>query len=154
MSRADERGGHTSAGSWRTASSANALSRSLVECRADEPPPLPENAKLKVIGKPLPRLDAVQKVTGKARYTFDVQLPGMLYARRVVSSVPHARVVAIDTSAAEKYPGVRAVHVLDRQLQSAQLRDPNVEAKARYPVVRYLGQPLAAVAADSAARRR
>jgi xanthine dehydrogenase YagR molybdenum-binding subunit len=116
---------------------------------ADEPPPLAENAKLKVIGQRLPRMDAVQKVTGKARYTFDVQLPGMLYARRVVSSIPHGRVVAIDTSAAEKYPGVRAVHVLDRQLQSAQLRDPNVEGKARYPVVRYLGQPLAAVAAES-----
>src|SRR4029453_175964 len=116
---------------------------------ADEPPPLPENAKLKVIGQPVPRFDAVQKVTGKARYTFDVQLPGMLYARRVASSVPHARVVAIDTSAAEKHPGVRAVHVLARQPQSAQLRDPNVEAKARYPVVRYLGQPLAAVAAES-----
>ena len=58
----------------------------------DEPPPLPPNAELQVIGKPCPRLDAVQKVTGKARYTFDVQLPGMLYARRVVSTVPHARI--------------------------------------------------------------
>src|SRR4051812_21696056 len=47
---------------------------------ADEPPPLPENAKLSVIGKPLPRFDAIQKVTGDARYTFDVRLPGMLYA--------------------------------------------------------------------------
>lgn len=116
---------------------------------ADEPPPLPENAKLKVVGKSLPRFDAVQKVTGRARYTFDVQLPGMLYARRVVSTVPHARVVSIDTSAAEKHPGVRAVHVLDRQLMNAQLRDPKAEGKARYPMVRYLGQPLAAVAAES-----
>ena len=40
------------------------------------------------------RLDAVQKVTGKARYTFDVQLPGMLYARRVVSTLAHARVIS------------------------------------------------------------
>src|SRR4029079_16352956 len=75
----------------------------------DEPPPLPENANLNVIGKPLPRFDAIQKVTGEARYTFDGRLPGMLYARRVVSTVPHARVIAIDTSAAEQYPGVRAV---------------------------------------------
>jgi xanthine dehydrogenase YagR molybdenum-binding subunit len=114
----------------------------------DEPPPLSENASLRVIGKRLPRLDAVQKVTGRARYTFDVQLPGMLYARRVVSSIAHGRVLEIDTSAAERYPGVRAVHVLDRQLQTAQLRDPSAE-KPKYPIVRYLGQPIAGIAAIS-----
>src|SRR5262249_9945363 len=43
----------------------------------DEPPPLPPNASLKVIGQPISRFDGVQKVTGKARYTFDVQLPNM-----------------------------------------------------------------------------
>src|SRR5688500_20391495 len=69
---------------------------------ADEPPPLPESAKLKSIGRSIPRLDAVQKVTGRARYTFDIQLPGMLYARQVISTVPHARVKSIDTSAAER----------------------------------------------------
>src|SRR5262245_42224086 len=115
----------------------------------DEPPPLPPNASLKVIGQPRSRCDSVQKVTGKARYTFDVQLPNMLYARRVVSEVPHARVLAIDTSAAERHPGVRAVHVLDRQLQMAQLRDASAERGQRYPIVRYLGQPLAAVAAET-----
>jgi xanthine dehydrogenase YagR molybdenum-binding subunit len=116
---------------------------------ADEPPPWPENAKLSAVGKSIPRFDAVQKVTGHARYTFDVQLPGMLYARRVVSTVPHARIKSIDTSAAEKYPGVRAVHVLERTLGSAQLRDPKAEAGNRYPAVRYAGQPLAAVAAET-----
>ena len=115
----------------------------------DEPPPLPKNEELSVIGKPVPRMDAVLKVTGRARYTFDVQLPGMLYARRVVSPVPHARITSIDTSAAEKYPGVRAVHVLERTLGSAQLRDPKAEAGIRYPIVRYAGQPLAAVAAET-----
>jgi len=64
----------------------------------DEPPPLAENATLHVIGERLPRLDATQKVTGRARYNFDVQLPGMLYAMRVVSTVPHARILDIDTS--------------------------------------------------------
>src|SRR5215813_9743880 len=115
----------------------------------DEPPPLPANASLKVIGQPIARFDGVQKVTGKARYTFDVQLPNMLYARRVVSEVPHARVLAIDTSAAERHPGVRAVHVLDRQLQMAQLRDASAERGQRYPIVRYFGQPLAAIAAET-----
>ncbi|HXJ37855.1 MAG TPA: hypothetical protein VNH18_01180, partial [Bryobacteraceae bacterium] len=52
----------------------------------DEPPALPENAKLSSIGKSVHRFDAAEKVTGRARYTFDVQLPGMLYARRVVST--------------------------------------------------------------------
>jgi xanthine dehydrogenase YagR molybdenum-binding subunit len=117
---------------------------------ADEPPELPGNAELQVIGKPVPRADAVQKVTGAARYTFDVQLPGMLHARCVASTVPHARIKSIDTSAAEEYPGVRAVHVLERILMSAQLRDPSVEANERYPIVRYAGQPIAAVAATTA----
>lgn len=115
----------------------------------DEPPPLPENAKLKSIGKPVSRLDGVEKVTGRARYTFDVRLPGMLWARRVVSPLPHARIKSIDTSAAERYPGVRAVHVLERLLASAQLRDPKAEQGNRYPTVRYAGQPIAAVAADN-----
>jgi xanthine dehydrogenase YagR molybdenum-binding subunit len=115
----------------------------------DEPPPLPENAKLKSIGKPVSRLDGVEKVTGRARYTFDVQLPGMLWARRVVSPLPHARIKSIDTSAAERYPGVRAIHILERLLASAQLRDPKLEQGNRYPTVRYAGQPIAAVAADS-----
>src|SRR5207244_1603613 len=101
------------------------------------------------IGRPIPRLDAVQKVTGKARFTFDVQLPGMLWGRLVVSPWAHARVKSIDTSAAERYPGVRAVHVLERVLQSAQLRDPKAEQRLRYPTVRYAGQPVAAVAADT-----
>jgi xanthine dehydrogenase YagR molybdenum-binding subunit len=115
----------------------------------DEPPPLGPNETLEVIGKSVARFDAIQKVTGQARYTFDVQLPGMLYARRVVSSVPHARVTAVDTSAAEQYPGVRAVHVLDRQLLQARLRDGKAEGTNRYPMIRYTGQPIAAIAADT-----
>ena len=100
---------------------------------ADEPPELPPNAELRVIGKPVNRVDAVPKVTGKARYTFDVQLPGMLYARIVSSTVPHARIKSIDTSAAEAYPGVKAVHILDRVLSIAQLRDPGVGSERALP---------------------
>src|SRR4029450_5151276 len=93
--------------------------------------------------------DAVPKVTGQARYTFGVRLPGMLYGRIVSSTVPHARIKSIDTSAAEAYPGVKDVHIADRVLSIAQLRDPSVEANERYPLVRYNGQPIAAVAAVS-----
>ncbi len=116
-----------------------------------EPPPLPINEKLAVIGKSTPRLDGPQKVTGAARYTSDVRLPGMLFARMVTSTVPHARVRSIDTSAAEKLPGVRAVHVLEAILGSAAVRDPAKEIQSKYPIVRYAGQPIAAVAADSQA---
>jgi xanthine dehydrogenase YagR molybdenum-binding subunit len=115
----------------------------------DEPPPLPENAKLRSIGNPIPRLDAAQKVTGKARYTFDIQLPGMLWGRCVVSPWPHASVKSVDTSAALRYPGVRAVHVAERVLQSARPRDPKTEAGSSYPTVRYAGQLVAAVAAET-----
>ncbi|WP_224365552.1 xanthine dehydrogenase family protein molybdopterin-binding subunit [Hyalangium versicolor] len=116
---------------------------------ADEPPPLAENSKLKSIGKPIPRMDAIEKVTGKARYTFDVQLPGMLWGKWVTSPLPHARIKSVDTSAAERYPGVRAVHVLERLLSTAKLRDPKTEQSQRYPTVRYAGQPIAAVAAET-----
>jgi xanthine dehydrogenase YagR molybdenum-binding subunit len=125
------------------------LERVMRRVPLDEPPPLAENADLAVIGKSVPRLDGYQKVTGQARYTFDVQLPGMLYARRVVSTLPHARIISIDTSKAEHAPGVRAVHVLDRQLLEAQLRNPADEPEHRYPIVRYAGQPLAGVAAET-----
>ncbi len=116
----------------------------------DEPPEWPTNAELQVVGKDVPRMDALDKVTGRARYTFDVQLPGMLYGRTLNSTVPHARIKSIDTSDAEKYLGVRAVHVLEKLLMVAALRDPGDEAKEPYPIVRFTGQPIAAVAATSA----
>jgi xanthine dehydrogenase YagR molybdenum-binding subunit len=118
---------------------------------ADEPPPLPVNAALQVIGKPTPRLDGWLKVTGAARYTADVKLPGMLYARMVTSPHPHARIRSINTAAAERHRGVRAVHVLERVLGNTQLRDPSQELPARYPIVRFAGQPIAAVAATTQA---
>ncbi|MDY6944166.1 MAG: xanthine dehydrogenase family protein molybdopterin-binding subunit [Pseudomonadota bacterium] len=116
----------------------------------DEPPEWPANAQLQVVGKDVPRMDALDKVTGRARYTFDVQLPGMLHGRTLNSTVPHARIKSIDTSRAEQYPGVRAVQVLEKLLMAAELRDPGDEAKEPYPIVRFTGQPIAAVAAISA----
>ena len=55
----------------------------------------------------------------------------------------------MDTSAAEKAPGVKAVHVIEHVMGSAQLRDPKLETPSNYPIVRYAGQPIAAVAATS-----
>src|ERR1700751_5690067 len=127
----------------------NGLQHKEREVPQDEPPPLPPNAELKYIGKPTERYDGPAKVMGKGKYTAEINLPGVLYARMVDASVPHGRIVSIDTSAAEKVPGVRAVHVIEHVYGVAELRDPKQEAPSRYPVVRYAGQPIAAVAAPS-----
>lgn len=118
---------------------------------ADEPPPLPLNAELTAVGRSTPRLDGRLKVTGQARYTADVRLPGMLFAQIVTSRYPHARIRSVDTSHAERAPGVRAVYVLDRVLGNAELRDKSKEIPAKYPIVRFAGQPIAAVAATTQA---
>ena len=60
-----------------------------------------------VIGKPRPIGDAALKVTGQKIYVGDMELPGMLYAKVLLSTVPHARIKSIDTSAAEALPGVK-----------------------------------------------
>ena len=62
-----------------------------------------------VIGKRLPRTDAVEKVKGKAEFTADIQLPGMLQAKFLRSPHTHARIPRIATSKAEALPGVKAV---------------------------------------------
>ncbi|HET6437954.1 MAG TPA: xanthine dehydrogenase family protein molybdopterin-binding subunit [Anaeromyxobacter sp.] len=116
---------------------------------AGEPPPWPPNDGLAVVGKPTPRIEAKQIVTGRARYTADVQLRGMLYARRIVSTIPHGRVLAIDTSRAEALPGVKAIHLMERTYDGPRLRDPAAEPPSRWPTVRYVGQPLGAIAATT-----
>jgi xanthine dehydrogenase molybdenum-binding subunit len=55
------------------------------------------------------RLDGYEKATGKATYTMDVQLPGMLYMRFLISPFPHAEIKSMDTNRAEALPGVRAI---------------------------------------------
>jgi len=115
---------------------------------AGQPPVLSTNDKLEYIGKSTLRWDAAAKATGRARYTSDVQLPGMLHARLVTANIPHAHVLSVDTSAAEKLSGVRAVSVFQKILDVAILRDPSLEP-VKYPVVRFAGQPIAAVAATT-----
>ena len=102
---------------------------------ADEPPPLPVNSALQVIGKPTRRQDARGKVTGAVRFTVDIKLPGLLHARILRSPLPHARVQAIDAAAAARQQGVRAVLVI----------------AAKDAVLRYVGAPVAAVAARTPA---
>ena len=64
---------------------------------------------LSTIGNDTPRIDAIERVTGQAKYTRDWKLPGMLSARVLRSPHPHARIASIDTSAAEALPGVQTV---------------------------------------------
>ena len=115
---------------------------------ADQPPPLAINEQLEWIGKPVPRLDGGLKTTGRARYTADVYLPGMLFATMVSASEPHARIRNIDTSAAERSPGVKGVYIL-KHLQGgeAELADPSKELPSKYPIIRFAGQPILGVAA-------
>ena len=116
---------------------------------------------LRTIGNDTPRIDAIERVTGQAKYTRDWKLPGMLYGKVLRSPHPHARLLSIDTSEAEALPGVRAVITYE----NAQVvwgagsvnggRQYNDPAKAatihrRYIFnnpVRFVGDSIAAVAA-------
>lgn len=101
-----------------------------------------------VVGKSLPRLDAVSKVTGKAIYAVDFALPGMLHGKILRSTQPHALICRLDVSRACQVPGVRAV-IAGRDVPMVYfggiVLDDTVFAVDR---VRYTGQPIAAVAAD------
>jgi CO/xanthine dehydrogenase Mo-binding subunit len=102
----------------------------------------------KVIGRPAARLDGADKVTGKALYTVDVELPGMAHGKILRSPYAHARLVRVDASAAEKLPGVYAVITRDDQRRlgmfGAAYKDQTIVAVDK---VRYAGDPVAAVAA-------
>jgi xanthine dehydrogenase YagR molybdenum-binding subunit len=65
-----------------------------------------------LIGKRISRVDGPDKVSGRAKYTYDVHRPGMLYGKVVRSPHAHAKVVSVDTSAAEKMPGVKGVYIV------------------------------------------
>jgi xanthine dehydrogenase YagR molybdenum-binding subunit len=72
--------------------------------------PAPDQRTL--IGKRISRVDGPDKVSGRAKYTYDVHRPGMLYGKVVRSPHAHAKVVSVDTSAAEKMPGVKGVYII------------------------------------------
>jgi len=119
-----------------------------------------ENRNLKVIGgNPNVRPDAIDKVTGRARYAADINLPNQLIGKVLRSPHAHARIRSIDTSAAEKLPGVKAVvtrddfpdmpilHAASGELM-INFRDVTRNMMAREKAL-YDGHPVAAVAATS-----
>ena len=105
----------------------------------------------RVIGKPLPRVDAYERVSGTAVFPFDVTLPDMLHAAILRSPHAHAIVTRVDTSAAEKMPGVRAVitgATPECDLPWYGGRGGSL-SKLFDPHCRYEGEEIAAVAAET-----
>lgn len=113
----------------------------------------PENARLQLMGRPVPPQEGPGKVAGRVRYTVDVQLPGMLHAAVLRSPVAHGRVRSLDVAAARACPSVRAVIGPD----SGAPEVPLPYGKP-YPMVTseptYAGEPIALVAADTPALAR
>jgi len=103
-----------------------------------------------VVGRPLPRVDGYERLSGTAIYPSDVVLPGMLYGAILRCPHPHARVVRVDTAAAEKLPGVQAI--LTGRSPQADLTWPTRGASATKlfdPTCRFEGEAVAAVAAET-----
>lgn len=103
----------------------------MAHCKYD----WPEAGQRKLIGKRIPRIDGPAKSSGQAKYTFDINRPGMLFAKTVRCPYAHARITSIDTSEAEKLPGVKAVYVIPRT-------EPQKE-------IQWAGDEVAAVAAET-----
>jgi xanthine dehydrogenase YagR molybdenum-binding subunit len=110
------------------------------------PPPSPELVALAkkyawpekptLIGTAVKRLDAPDKVSGRAKYTYDINRPGMIYGKVIRSPHPHARIVSIDLTEAQKAPGVKA---------ALNWKEPGAQTM-------YQGDPVAAIAADTEER--
>lgn len=116
----------------------------IVEIPEFEPAPWTADTPLEVVGQCVPRMDAVEKVTGRAVYTADIARAGMLHAAIIRAPIAHGRATTLDLAPALVMPGVRGA-----------LRREDVDG-IRYDggqlfdqTIRYAGQPLAAVCADT-----
>jgi len=124
------------------------------------------NDKHAILNKHITRVDAPLKACGIAEYSYDKRLPGMLYGRILRSPHAHARVTRLDISAAEKIPGVRAIVIVPGEKVVEGAKKASEEADKKNPtevggkdiqperepgkVVRFEGEPVAAVAATGA----
>ncbi len=101
-----------------------------------------------VVGRPGPRVDAAAQVTGRTTFAGDLILPAMLIGGLLQASQAHARILRIDTAAAETLPGVRAVITgADLPIPYGILPVSQDEHALAVDKVRYIGEPVAAVAA-------
>jgi xanthine dehydrogenase YagR molybdenum-binding subunit len=118
---------------------------------------MPENAQMSVIGKPQVRIDGPFKVTGTAMYATDHNFPGMLYAVPVEATIANGKIQKIETSAAEKMPGVRAIFhrgnigKISRSTPGEGFESICVERRPPFEddVIRYYGQYVALAVADT-----
>src|SRR5918996_4274805 len=118
---------------------------------------MPQSAQISVIGKPQRRVDGPLKVSGLAMYATDHHFPGMLYAVPVEATIANGKIQRIDTAAAEKMPGVRAIfHRRNIGKIFRSVPEPGFEGicEERRPpfeddVVRYYGQYVALAVADT-----
>jgi xanthine dehydrogenase YagR molybdenum-binding subunit len=118
---------------------------------------MPESAQMSVIGKPQPRIDGPLKVSGTAMYASDFHFPGMLYAVPVEATIANGKIQKLDTAAAEKMPGVRAIlhraniGKISRSVMGKGMEGICVERRPPFEddVVRYYGQYVALAVADT-----
>ena len=109
------------------------------------------------IGRATPRIDGPLKVSGLAQYTSDFHFPGMLYAVPVEATIANGRVVKLETAAAEKMPGVRAIFHREnigkifRSVQEPGFESISDERRPPFEddIVRYYGQYIALAVADT-----
>jgi len=128
-----------------------------VEVPENELPVWDLDAKLKIVGKRVPRIEGPEKVTGQAKYTLDytpADLPGMLYAKALRSPYPHARIESIDASRAAALPGVKAVVLIAKGagFDAGDVLDVVSEGPVLHPEDREViaeGEEVALVAAES-----
>jgi len=116
----------------------------VVELPSRNPDPWDDTTELHVVGQRVTRMDALEKVTGEARFTADVHLPGMLFAAILRAPVPRGRVTVLDLTPALALDGVRGgiimADVPDVKLDGVRLFDQTIH---------YANQPIAAICADS-----
>src|SRR5580693_6694341 len=117
----------------------------------------PETPITSPVGRDTPRVDGPRKVSGRAQYTADFHFPGMLYAVPVEATIANGKLVKLDTAAAEKMPGVRAIlhrENIGKIFRSVTQPDFESICDERRPpfdddIIRYYGQYIALAVADT-----
>jgi len=124
---------------------------------------MPENTSISVIGKDQPRIDGPLKVSGTAMYASDFHFPGLLYAVPVEATIANGKIKKLDTTAAEKMPGVRAIFhrgnigkIFRSVLAPGQLEGITDERRPPFEddIIRYYGQYIALAVADTFERAK
>ena len=108
------------------------------------------NDKHALLNHHLTRVDGPLKVSGVAEFTYDKRVPGMLYGRVLRSPHPHARVLRVDTAAAQSIRGVKGIVSIADNPEPATVETGAAKSSGRGPItVNFAGEPVAAVAAET-----